>query len=69
MFCLFVGDDLFDKVLLDEESLNIDMVWEVIDWYKQVLNIYSPNFWAEGTNCYFFCRSSEIGWALVSALA
>ena len=41
MFCLFVGDDLFDKVLLDEESLNIDMVWEVIDWYKQVLNIDS----------------------------
>ena len=42
MFCLFVGDDLFDKVLLDEEALNIDMVWEVIDWYKQVLNIYIP---------------------------
>ena len=41
MFCIFVGDDLFDKVLLDEESLNIDMVWEVIDWYKQVLNVYS----------------------------
>lgn len=30
-----IGDSLFDKVLLEEESLNIDMVWEVIDWYKQ----------------------------------
>ena len=38
-FCISLGDDLFEKVLLDEESLNIDMVWEVIDWYKQVRNI------------------------------
>ncbi|XP_052812133.1 uncharacterized protein LOC128239523 isoform X2 [Mya arenaria] len=30
-----IGDALFEKVLRDEESLNIDMVWEVIDWYKQ----------------------------------
>lgn len=29
------GDGLFDKVIKDQETLNIDMVWEVIDWYKQ----------------------------------
>jgi len=26
---------LFEKVLMDQETLNIDMVWDVIDWYKQ----------------------------------
>lgn len=29
------GDDLFEKIILDEDNLNIDMVWEVVDWYKQ----------------------------------
>lgn len=29
------GDGLFVKIILDEDNLNIDMVWEVIDWYKQ----------------------------------
>lgn len=32
-----IGDDLFKKVLMDEENLNIDMVYEVIDWYKQAV--------------------------------
>ena len=31
----FIGDELFEKVLMDQETLNIDMVWDVIDWYKQ----------------------------------
>ena len=28
------GDQLLEDILLDEETLNIDMVWEIIDWYK-----------------------------------
>ncbi|XP_053374407.1 uncharacterized protein LOC123532262 [Mercenaria mercenaria] len=31
------GDALLEKVLMDEETLNIDMVWEVIDWYKNAI--------------------------------
>ena len=29
------GGQLFETLLQDEDSLNIDMVWEVVDWYKQ----------------------------------
>ena len=29
------GDDLFSSVLCDEDNLNVDMIWEVVDWYKQ----------------------------------
>ena len=29
------GDDLLDQILKNEEDLNVDMVWEVCDWYKQ----------------------------------
>lgn len=29
------GDGLFDTIILDEDNLNIEMVWEVVDWYKQ----------------------------------
>ncbi|XP_061188601.1 uncharacterized protein LOC133196757 [Saccostrea echinata] len=32
-----VGDQLYGKLLLDEEALNMDMVYEVIDWYKQAV--------------------------------
>ncbi|KAK3603653.1 hypothetical protein CHS0354_017369 [Potamilus streckersoni] len=28
------GDNIFQTILMDEELLNVDMVWEVIDWYK-----------------------------------
>ena len=31
------GDDLFSSVLCDEDNLNVDMVWEVVDWYKQAI--------------------------------
>ncbi|XP_060603257.1 uncharacterized protein LOC132756257 [Ruditapes philippinarum] len=31
------GDVLLEKVLKDEEMLNIDMVWEIIDWYKNAI--------------------------------
>ncbi|XP_028392853.1 uncharacterized protein LOC114517357 [Dendronephthya gigantea] len=31
------GDKLFDKVLLEEDNLNVDMVWEVVDWYKRAI--------------------------------
>ncbi|XP_052246457.1 uncharacterized protein LOC127855118 [Dreissena polymorpha] len=30
-----IGDEMFEAVVRNEETLNIDMVWEVIDWYKQ----------------------------------
>ena len=29
------GDQLYTKLLLEEEELNMDLVWQVIDWYKQ----------------------------------
>ncbi|KAL3832489.1 hypothetical protein ACJMK2_024129 [Sinanodonta woodiana] len=28
------GDKMFETIMMDEELLNMDMVWEVIDWYK-----------------------------------
>ena len=31
------GDDLFRSVLCDEDNLNVDMVWEVVDFYKQAI--------------------------------
>jgi hypothetical protein len=37
MLCVFKGDVLLEKVLKDEEMLNIDMVWEIIDWYKNAI--------------------------------
>ena len=33
----FTGDELFRKLLMDEENLNIDMIYEIIDWYKQAV--------------------------------
>ncbi|XP_052057822.1 uncharacterized protein LOC127698399 [Mytilus californianus] len=32
-----IGEELFRKLLMDEEKLNIDMVYEVIDWHKQAV--------------------------------
>ncbi|KAK7108007.1 uncharacterized protein [Littorina saxatilis] len=29
------GNELLDYVMRDEESLNMDMVWEVVDWLRQ----------------------------------
>ena len=31
------GDDLFNSVLCDEDNLNVDMVWEVVDFYKRAI--------------------------------
>ncbi|XP_060592614.1 uncharacterized protein LOC132747295 [Ruditapes philippinarum] len=31
------GDILLDKVLKEEETLNMDMIWEVMDWYKNAI--------------------------------
>lgn len=31
---IFVGDDLLEKVLCYYEIINMNMVWEIIDWYK-----------------------------------
>ncbi|CAH1782055.1 unnamed protein product [Owenia fusiformis] len=31
----YTGDELFRHITLDEEEVNIDMVWEVVDWYKK----------------------------------
>lgn len=30
-----IGDDLFNRMLKEEDSLNMDVVWDVVDWYKQ----------------------------------
>lgn len=32
MLCTSAGEELLDSVIQDEEILNIDMVWEVVDW-------------------------------------
>lgn len=31
------GEELFRKLLMDEEKLNIDMVYEVIDWHTKAV--------------------------------
>lgn len=31
---IFVGDDLLEKVLCYYEIIDMNMVWEIIDWYK-----------------------------------
>lgn len=30
-----IGDELFNSVLYDEDSFNVDMLWEVVDWYRK----------------------------------
>ncbi|XP_071949809.1 uncharacterized protein [Antedon mediterranea] len=32
---LATADQLKEKILMNEEDLNFDMVWEVLDWYKK----------------------------------
>ncbi|CAH1780689.1 unnamed protein product [Owenia fusiformis] len=32
---LQTGDELLEHITLDQEDINIDMVWEVVDWYKK----------------------------------
>jgi len=32
--CHFLGNDLLDKALLDEECLNMDLVYDAIDLYR-----------------------------------
>lgn len=32
MLCTSAGEELLDSVIQDEEILNIDVVWEVVDW-------------------------------------
>lgn len=31
---IFVGDDLLEKVICYYEIIDVNMVWEIIDWYK-----------------------------------
>lgn len=31
---IFVGDDLLEKVICYYEIIDMNMVWEIIDWYK-----------------------------------
>ena len=33
------GEELLEKVVRDEEILNIDMVWEVVDWLSQAVQL------------------------------
>lgn len=34
---MFVGDDLLEKLLKEQEELNMDMVYEVMDFYKNAI--------------------------------
>ena len=34
---ILLGDELYEKLVKDEETLNMDMVYEVIDWFKQAV--------------------------------
>ena len=36
-FYCFVGDRLLDIALTDEESINMDMVFEAVDWYRKAI--------------------------------
>ena len=29
------GDELLKRAIETDETINIDMIWDVIDWYKQ----------------------------------
>ncbi|XP_013390038.1 uncharacterized protein LOC106158541 [Lingula anatina] len=31
------ADDLLENILMEQEELSYDMIWEVIDWYKQAI--------------------------------
>ncbi|XP_046564313.1 uncharacterized protein LOC124273140 [Haliotis rubra] len=37
------GDELLSRVIRDEEVLNIDMVWEVTDWYRTAIMLTREN--------------------------
>ena len=34
---LFIADEILEKLLLDEECLQMDMVWKVVDLYKEAI--------------------------------
>lgn len=34
---IFVGDDLLEKATRYYETIDMNMVWEIIDWYKQAI--------------------------------
>ncbi|OWF51012.1 uncharacterized protein LOC110449706 [Mizuhopecten yessoensis] len=34
MQAIDVGDKLFEQTIKDDEEVNMDMVWDVVDWYK-----------------------------------
>ncbi len=34
---VLTGDSLLKRAVQDQETLNVDMIWEVIDWYKQAI--------------------------------
>ena len=38
-----LGDNLLDNVLNMQECLNMDMVWDVVDWYKQAIILTREN--------------------------
>ncbi|XP_033761915.1 uncharacterized protein LOC117343593 [Pecten maximus] len=37
MQAIDVGDKLFRKIMKDEENINMDIVWDVVDWYKSAV--------------------------------
>jgi hypothetical protein len=30
-----VGEQMLDYVIVNEEITNIDMIWEIVDWFRQ----------------------------------
>ena len=40
---LFEGDDLLKKTTEEMENLNLDMVWDVLDWYQTAIVLTRGN--------------------------
>ncbi|XP_050391723.1 uncharacterized protein LOC126810603 [Patella vulgata] len=40
---LNIADDLFVVVVSEEENINFDVIWDIIDWYRKVINLTREN--------------------------
>ncbi|KAK6169075.1 hypothetical protein SNE40_020196 [Patella caerulea] len=40
---LNIADDLFVVVVSEEENVNFDVVWDIIDWYRKAINLTHGN--------------------------
>ena len=43
MIDLISADDLLDRYIFDEESLNMDMVWTCVDLYREAVMLTKEN--------------------------